>query len=78
MSEGRVVHLDIPVHLDGQSEVGVTLTETPKGDYVIACRPKGKRVVYTGLMSDVVLIVAAKHAKFLAAQQGIPIPKPRR
>ena len=78
MSEGRVIHLKVPVHLDGQSEVGVTLTETPKGDFVIACRPKGKRIEYTGLMSEVVLIVAARHAKALAAAAGHPIPRPRK
>jgi len=78
MSEGRVVHLDVRVHLDGQSEVGVTLTETPQGDFVVACRPKGKRIVYTGLLSDVVQIVAARHAKALAAQAGISVPRPRK
>ena len=78
MSEGRVVHLSVPVHLDGQSEVSVELTETPKGDFVVACRPKGKRIVYTGLLSDVVLIVASRHAKALAAAKGVAIPKPRR
>ena len=79
VSEGRVVHLDVPVsHLDGQREASVTLTETPQGDYVVAVRPKGKRLVYTALLSDVALIVAARHAKFLAAQNGIAVPKARR
>jgi hypothetical protein len=78
MSEGRVVRLDVPVYLDGQHTVGVTLTETPQGDYVIACRPKGKRIVYTGLLSDVVQIVASRHAKALAAAAGIPVPRPRK
>jgi hypothetical protein len=78
MSEGRVVHLDVKAHLDGQNEIGVTLTETTQGDYVVAVRPKGKRLVYTGLLSDVALIVAARHAKALAAQNGIAVPRPRK
>jgi hypothetical protein len=74
-SEGRVVHLDVPAHLDGQSVVGVTLTETVRGDFVIAVRPKGRHIVYTGLLSEVALIVAARHCKALAASKGIPVPK---
>ncbi len=76
--QGRVVHIDVPCHLDGQSEVGVTLTETPRGDYVVSVRPKGKHIVYSGLLSEVALIVAARHCKALAAAKGIPVPKPRR
>jgi hypothetical protein len=78
VSEGRVVHLDVPCHLDGQSVVGVTLTETARGDFVVAVRPKGKHIVYTGLLSEVAAIVAARHAKALVASRGLPIPKPRR
>ena len=79
MSEGRVVNLVIPVqHLDGQKEVSITLTETPAGDYVIAVRPKGKHMLYTGLMSDVAMFIAAKHAKFLAQQNGISVPRARK
>jgi hypothetical protein len=80
VSEGRVVHLDVTtnIHLDGQSEVSVTLTETPHGDYVVEVRPKGKRLVYKGLLSDVAAIVAARHAKWLAQQQGIAVPQARK
>lgn len=80
MSEGRVVHLDVTtnIHLDGQREVSVTFTETPQGDYVVEVRPKGKRLVYKGLLSDVAAIVAARHCKWLAQQNGTPVPKPRR
>jgi hypothetical protein len=79
MSQGRVVHLDVPVeHLDGQREVSVTLTETVRGDFVVAVRPKGKRIVYTALLSEVAMIVAARHAKMLAQAAGTPVPKPRR
>lgn len=147
MSESRVVHLDVRAHLDGKNEVGVTLTETPRGNIVIEARPKGKRLVYKalaseavkwlvardakplpavteggrtvhlyitedvdvdgqneasitlteagrdfiigvrgkhqrtvheGLMSDVALFVAARHSKYLAQQNGIAVPKPRR
>ena len=79
MSEGRVVHLDVRAHLDGQNEIGITLTETAGGeDFVVAVRPKGKRLVYTGMLSDVALIVAARHAKALAAANGINVPRARR
>ena len=76
--QGRVVHLDVPCYLDQQSEVGVTLTETPRGDFVVAVRPKGKHIVYTALLSEVAQIVAARHCKRLAAIKGIPVPKPRK
>ena len=69
MSEGRVVHLDVPLHLDGKSTVGITLTETPKGDYVFAVRPKGSRLIYTGMLSDSALGIAYRHASKLAEQK---------
>jgi hypothetical protein len=80
MSENRVVHLDVTtnVHLDGKSEVGVTITTTPAGDAVVEVRPKGRHIAYTGLLSDLVMVVAARHAKALAAANGSPIPRPRK
>lgn len=75
----RKVHLTVRVpNLDGQKEASVDLTETPAGDFVIGVRPKGRRILYTGLLSDVAMIVASRHAKALAAAQGTPVPKARR
>src|SRR3990167_7129799 len=54
MSESRVVHLETHAHLDGRNDVSVELTETPRGNIVVAVRPKGKRLVYKSLLSDVV------------------------
>jgi hypothetical protein len=69
----------VAVKLDGASEVTVEITPTAgKTDAVVAVRPKHKRIVYTGLLSDVALIVASRHAKALAAANGISVPKPRK
>jgi hypothetical protein len=69
----------VMVKLDGTSEVTVEITPTAgKTDAVVAVRPKHKRIVYTGLLSDVALIVASRHAKALAAANGISVPKPRK
>lgn len=82
MSEGRVVHLTVkaPVgkRLDGQTEMTVTLTETPAGDYVVGVRPKGRRLEYTEMMWTLGEIVAARHAKALAQAQGIAVPRARK
>lgn len=79
MAEGRVVHLTVkaPVgkRLDGQTELTVTLTETPAGDFLIGVRPKGKRLEYTESLWTLGEIVAARHAKFLAQQAGVNVPK---
>jgi hypothetical protein len=69
MGEGRVVRLDVEAHLDGKSTIGITLTETPRGDYVFAVRPKGSRLVYTGMLSEAALGVAYRHARGLAEQK---------
>ena len=75
----RKVHIKVPVqNLDGCKEASVELRETPTGDFVIGVRPKGRRIEYTGLMSDVVMIVASRHAKALLSAQGIGIPKARK
>jgi hypothetical protein len=82
VSAGRVVHLTVkaPVgkRLDGQTELTVTLTETPAGDYVVGVRPKGKRLEYTEMLWTLGEIVAARHAKMLASQAGISVPRPRK
>jgi hypothetical protein len=82
VSERRVVHLTVlaPVgrRLDGQTELTITLTETPAGDYVVGVRPKGKRLEYTEMLWTVGEIVAARHAKMLAAQAGIKVPQQRK
>lgn len=65
--------------LDGASEATVEITPTAgKTDAVVAVRPKHKRIVYSGLLSDVAMIVAARHAKAVVAAQGINVPKPRK
>jgi hypothetical protein len=65
--------------LDGADEVTVEITPTAgRSDAIVSVRPKHKRNVYSGLLSDVASIVAARHAKAILAQQGIPVPAPRR
>lgn len=76
MSEGRVARFRVRTHLDGQNEATVELTERAGGgDFVVAVRPLHSRIEYTGLLSDVAQIVAARHAKALAAQRGVTVPK---
>jgi len=66
-------------HLDGVGEVTVEVKATAgKTDAVVSVRPKHKRVVYTGLLSDVAQFVAARHAKAMVAARGLPIPKARK
>jgi hypothetical protein len=82
VSEGRVVHLTVQAppgrRLDGQTELTVTLTETATGDFLVGVRPKGKRLEYKELLWTVGEIIAARHAKFLAQQAGIAVPKARK
>ena len=79
MSEGRVARFQVRAHLDGQSELTVEMVEHAGGeDFTVNVRPKGSRVVYTGLLSDVALIVASRHAKAVAAARGIAVPRARR
>lgn len=47
-------------------------------DGAFTVRPRYSRDTYTRPLSDVAQIVAARHAKFLAAQRGINVPRPRR
>lgn len=79
MSEGRVARFRVRVHMDGKPEATVEVTEKAGGeDFVVGVRPLGSRLEYTLLLSEVALIVQARHAKFLAAQKGINVPKARR
>jgi tRNA threonylcarbamoyladenosine modification (KEOPS) complex Pcc1 subunit len=79
VENGRVVHLSVSedVDLDGQSEASVTLTESDR-DYIVVIRAKHQRTTRTALLSDVALFTAARHSKYLAQQNGIAVPKPRR
>ncbi len=79
MSEGRVARFHVRTHLDGKSEATVELVEHAGGeDFTVSVRPKHSRMEYTGLLSDVAQFIAARHAKALAAAQGINVPKARR
>ena len=65
--------------LDGANEVTVEIVPTAgKTDAVISVRPKHKRTVYTGLLSDVALIVASRHAKKLVMDGGGTVPMARK
>jgi hypothetical protein len=69
----------IKAKLDGADEVTVEIKPTAgDNDAIVSVRPKHQRIVYTGLLSDVALIVAARHCKALAAQQGIAVPTARK
>jgi len=76
---GRVVHLTVAedVDLDEQTEASITLAEGVR-DFRVTIRAKHQRTVYEVALSDVALMVAARHSKFLASQQGISVPRPRR
>ena len=79
MSEGRVARFRVKVHMDKAPEATVELTEHASGDdYTVSVRPLHSRIEYTGLLSDVALIVQARHVKALASAAGRPVPKPRR
>lgn len=79
MSAGRVARFKVRARLDGQDELTVELKVTAgEEDAVVAVRPKHSSRVYTMLLSEVALIVAARHAKALLAQQGVPVPRARR
>jgi hypothetical protein len=76
---GRVARFRVNVHLDGKSEATVELVEhAGGGDYTVSVRPLGVRREYTGLLSEVAGIVAARHVKALLAQQGVNVPKARK
>ena len=69
----------VRARLDGKDLLTVEIKPTAGGeDAVISVRPKHSRIEYTGLLSEVALIVAARHAKVLVAQAGINVPKSRK
>jgi len=76
---GRDAHLIVRdnVDLDGQSEASVTLSEADR-DFIVTIRAKHQRTTRTLLLSEIALFTAARHSKFLAQQNGINVPKPRR
>lgn len=65
--------------LDGKDMLTVEIKPTAGGeDAVVSVRPKHSRIEYTGMLSEVALFVAARHAKALAAQAGIAVPVARK
>lgn len=79
MSEGRVARFRVKVHMDGKPEATVEIVEHAGGeDYTVSVRPLHSRMEYRANLSDVALIVQARHAKWLAQQQGITVPGPRK
>lgn len=65
---GTTRHFQVDCHLDGSSSVMVEIKMTAGGtDAVVTVRPKGRRMVYSGLLSDVAQFIAARHAKAIAA-----------
>lgn len=77
MSETR--HFKVRAWLDGTNELSVEIKPTAgEEDAVVSVRPKGSRRIYTGLLSELALVVAARHAKALAASNGIAVPRARR
>jgi hypothetical protein len=79
VSAGRLARFNVRARLDGQNEVTVELKVTAgEEDAVVSVRPKHSRRVYTAMLSEVALIVAARHVKALMAQAGLPVPGPRK
>ena len=69
----------VMVRLDTAPMVTVEIKKTAGGtDAVVSVRPKHSRRVYTGMLSDVALIVAARDAKAALAAQGVPVPMARK
>lgn len=69
----------VRARLDGQDTVTVEIKPTAGGeDALVSVRPKYSKREYTALLSDVALIVAAKHAKAMLAAQGIRPPMARK
>lgn len=79
MSEGRVARFRVKARVGGQKECTVELTEDAGGeDFTVSVRPLHSRNEYREKLSVVAEIVEARHAKWLAAQAGVSVPKPRR
>lgn len=76
---GRVARFNVRARLDGQHELTVELKVTAgEEDAVMSVRPKHSRRIYTALLSEVALIVAARDAKRVAMSNGIAVPRPRK
>ena len=74
MAETR--HFTVDTFLDGASSINIEIVPCAgRNDAVVSVRPKGRHIVYTGMLSDVALIVASRHAKALAAANGHNVPK---
>jgi hypothetical protein len=74
-----VARFKVDVRIDAATSATVEIKATAgKTDAVVSVRPKHSRVVYTGMLSDVAQIVAARHAKALLAQAGINVPQARK
>jgi hypothetical protein len=79
MSENRIARFRVRKHMDGKPEFTLEISyDDAKGDGVVSVRPLGSRLEYTYPLSGVGEIVQAKHAKFLAQQKGISVPRARR
>lgn len=79
MSEGRVARFRIKARVGGQAEATVEVVEDAGGgDFTVSVRPLHSRQEFREKLSVVAQIVEARHAKWLAAQAGTPVPKPRR
>jgi hypothetical protein len=69
----------VRARLDGKDLLTVEIKPTAGGeDAVVSVRPKHSRLEYTGMLSDVALFIAARHAKALVAQSGIAVPTARK
>jgi len=79
MSEGRVARFRVKARVGGQSEATVEVIEDAGGgDFTVSVRPLHSRNEYREKLSVVAQIVESRHAKWLAQQAGVPVPKPRR
>lgn len=78
--EGRVARFRVQGVLVDKAEVEATveikLGDDGRGTFTV--RPLRSRDTYTRPLSDVALIVAARHAKFLAQAKGINVPQARK
>lgn len=76
MSDNRIARFRVKKHMDGKPEFTFEVSyDEAKGDGVVSVRPLGSRLEYTWPLGEVGEIVQAKHAKYLAQQKGIAVPK---
>jgi hypothetical protein len=61
---GSIRRFKLAYHLDGANAVTVEMKETAAGgDWVVSVRPKGKRRVYTGLLTHAIEGIVYRDAK---------------